>query len=270
MKFNTEKKGYSITAVDTYIKKTTEEHQRTIEAQRARIEMLKEQLEKAENALTSYKEKTSLITKAIFNAVSKAEEIEKLATQKYAFEIARLKAFHDKWNSYYHKIIQNYPLDDELIAAAEFNKNVRKILSGQADDNLSSSNAANSFEQNFESESTRLKERRIGYISVKTDETAKTKPYSEDVDAILNLIPNADLKSPILSDNPVERIRNYLARQKKKEKKISTPKSSKNIVEENSFPQIKDDFASTGFSFEEALNPKDDLETILKDLGLEF
>ena len=128
MKFNLDKKGYNIAEVDNYLKNMAIEYNRVLEAQRARIDMLKEELTTAESKLLEYKEKTATITRAIYNAVDKAHEIETLAKKKYDMEIERLKVFHDKWVSYYYRILEAYPLDNDLAAAGAFSQKVRRIF----------------------------------------------------------------------------------------------------------------------------------------------
>ena len=277
MKFKIEKKGYSTAEVDDYLKKITDEYDSVSIAQTERIHDLKSALVETEARIKAYKEKTGLITKAIYNAVAKAEEIERLSKLKYEQEIAQLKAFHEKWMSYYNKILEKYPIDEDLIYAGKFNRQMRKILAsaGESAKDGVSANISDILEKTYENEKKRLEEKRIGYITVKT--RGKADETEEGDDAILKtMIPGADLSSPIISGefDPVERIKQYLASEKtkqkeeKKKKKSSDTAAAKGGGKSVGSAENYGDCSPSGFSFEEALNPKDDLEQIMRDLGL--
>jgi len=127
MTFNKEKNGYSIVEVDEYLRTMASN-----EADRsARIEELKAEINKLNKQLDAEKQKRDLINKAIYNAVAKADQIEKLSRQKYEQDMAHLKAFHEKWTSYYNRILEKYPINDELIQMAAFNRRMNDILNGK-------------------------------------------------------------------------------------------------------------------------------------------
>ena len=284
MKFNLDKKGYNAAEVDRYLTHIAAEYNRMLEAQRARIDMLRDELAATEIKLKEHKDKTALITKAIYNAVDKAAEIENLAKEKYIIEIERLKAFHEKWEDYYYRILESYPLDNDLIAAGAFNQKVRKIL---ANTNLHSDTDGEkeakipiALEETYEQETKRLEDKRIGYISIQTEKgdggsnNGSASSKDDDTATLLKMLPNADLSSPILSGDPVARIKQYLlkaARQEvagKKKNTASNKKTKSNSATTDNETASTTNHTSSGFSFEEALNPTDDLETIMRDLGL--
>ena len=264
MEFTVSKKGYSPKEVEEYIAAVKREYEATIVKQRDRIKSLLEDKEKSERELAAYRAKTSQISKAIMNAVAKAEEIDRLSKLKYSQEITRLKAFHEKWTKYYEKIMDEYPLDSRLAAVGEFNRRMDKILArvGVADETAAAKPG------------TKSDGVRIGYISVNADEPANDTAMSD-------LLPGADLSSPVLTGDfdPMERIGKYFAAEKEKQEKENREKALKTksvnvkpaaeTAASVSAPQ-KDyaDRSPSGFSFEEALNPTEDLEDILKDLGL--
>jgi len=272
MKFKLDKKGYNTLEVENYLRNMAIEYNRVLEAQRTRIDMLKEELAISEAKLLEYKEKTTLITKAIYSAVSKAQEIEDLAKEKYAIEIERLKAFHEKWESYYYSILEAYPLDNDLISAGAFNQKLRKILQdgsvGSIDINEDSiAKIPSDLEETFENETKRLENQKIGYISIKTDK--KKVGAEDDKITLLKMVPGADPDSPIINGDPVARIKQYLQKAVALERENKNKNKSKNAQDKK---RAQNDIASTtsssGFCFDEALNPTDDLETIMRDLGL--
>ena len=117
MEFSIVKKGYAPKEVDAYIAAVKREYESTILKQRDRIKEMLREKEAADKELAAHREKSSQIGKAIVSAVAKAAEIERLSRIKYSQEIARLKAFHEKWTKYYDKILDEYPLDARLAAA---------------------------------------------------------------------------------------------------------------------------------------------------------
>ncbi len=273
MEFKIEKKGYSVSQVDAYILQLKSEYEKSLARQKERIDELKRALESTENSIKAYKEKSSLVTKAIYNAVAKAEEIERLSQIKYNQEIEQLKAFHDKWVSYYNKILERYPLDEELMAASKFNNRMRNILAGGESESANYEKMpVKQLEENYEKETERLREKRIGYVTVKTQDG------DESDDKILReMLPDGDMDSPILSGNfdPIERINRYFSSEKAGRKDGLHARKTDKAEEKREISATATPFADgysdrseSGFSFEEALNPKEDLSEIMKELGL--
>lgn len=271
MKFTVKRKGYAPEEVDLHIAKLTSEYEDVISKQRARIKEMIEANKKIEAELESYREKSNQISKAIVGAVAKAEEIERLSRIKYNQEISRLKAFHEKWTKYYDKILEEYPLDDRLAAAGEFNRRMDKILTrvGKDDEFAATFSEAEHEPEKHEKRTAAFADNdgvRIGYINVKADAEA------EDAD-LSDLLPGADPESPIITGNfdPMERLGKYFAAEKEKQaqaQRIAVKTDEHVAATKTSESQDYADRSSSGFSFEEALNPTEDLESILKDLGI--
>lgn len=201
MKFETEKKGYKRTEVDEYVFALKNEYESKLSEQKNRIFQLKSELVEKEKQLESHRAKVELISDAIVKAVEKADEIEKLAAARYREEMARLKAFHEKWQAHYNKLLEKYPDDEGLKAVEKFNAAMDGILSG-------GSEAVKEIERQFDEESARL------------NRTEQPKAQTAKTDK----------------------------------------KPAKTLAE--------DAVSASGFSFEEAWNPKDNLDDIMKDLGL--
>ena len=119
--------------------------------------------------------------------------------------------------------------------------------------------------EQFDSESARLgKRKRIGYIDV-------SAPDSD--------VSDAEIMKEILPDlpegetfRPEEMVREYLGN-RAKEKEEPAParkkeKSKKPAAAKKAPPQDYSDRSESGFSFEEALHPTENLEDIMRDLGL--
>ncbi len=224
MSFDIKRKGYCKEQVDEYIKglkaSAAQKDERIAELN-TQVAALKEELGKLEG-------KRELIIKAIYSAISKAEQIEQLAKTKYDAEMARLKAFHEKWTAYYDKLLEKYPLDDDMIAVGKFNKEMNETLGGP--------------QKQLESEDARLKSKKLGSVQISSEE----EPF-----------------------DPVKSIKEYLDGSPNS---TAATRSRKNSKAYKTGIAVMDPAlagkSESGFNFEEALNPTDDLKDIMKDLGL--
>lgn len=239
IEFTVTKKGYAPKEVDEYIAAMKREYESTIVKQRDRIKQMLQEKEECERELKSYREKSSQISKAIVSAVAKAEEIERLSRLKYNQEIERLKAFHEKWTKYYDKILDAYPLDARLAAAGEFNRRMDKILA-----------------------------------RVSGDDAAATAPVAQE-----SAVAGAQTQEQAGGFDPMDRIGKYFAAERERETSVQTSprqatqqpqtqQASAATAQQNGGKKDYADRSPSGFSLEEALNPTEDLESILKDLGL--
>lgn len=252
MDFNTEKKGYSRNEVDAYVHKLVVAYEQTLSEQKQRIFDLKKQLTDAEAQLQKYRDQRAAVSKALENAVGKAEEIDRLSQKKYREEMEQLRAFHDKWLSYYDRLLKKYPLDDELLSVAGFNRSMEKILT----------DAGLPGEQ-YRRERERLEPKtqtQIGYVKVAAPEDDRS-----DEEIMKEMIP--DLPDEALAGedgfNPLERVKDYLS----KHGSAPSPKTKEKKEREEAADEYSDR-SESGFSFDEALHPKQDLADIMRDLGL--
>ncbi|MCH5154717.1 MAG: hypothetical protein J1F71_05845 [Clostridiales bacterium] len=184
------KKKYTKADFDNYMEAVRREYESTLLKQRERIDELKKSLSEAEKKIAKYEGQKDLVYKAITAALKKADDIERVSLIRYNQELAQLKSFHEKWMSYYNKIISAYPLDDDLIETSKVNRKISKVLSRTGD-----------IQSQYESERERLKSSLDD-----EDEAVAVDEYTD--------------RSP------------------------------------------------AGFSFAEALHPKDDLKDIMRELGV--
>lgn len=128
MDFKIVKKGYDTKETDDYILKITKEYEEELSKQKALILSLKDKLIELSAKVKEMESKKMLVSSALVRAVEKAEETEKTARKKLDAEIAALKTFHIRWTSYYKKLIQKYPINDELKKAEEFTEKINEIF----------------------------------------------------------------------------------------------------------------------------------------------
>lgn len=127
------KKIYSKADFDNYTEAVKRECEQALIRQRERIDELRTLLAKAEHKIAEYEGQKEIVYKAITTALKKAEDIERVSLIKYNQEIAQLKSFHDKWRGYYNRILEAYPLDDELVAAGKVNGKIAEVLGKTGD-----------------------------------------------------------------------------------------------------------------------------------------
>ena len=144
MKFKSVKNGYDPTEVDEYLKRIREVYDETLIAQRDRIFALKDELTKAEAAVSEYDARKAQIGRAIDSALQKADEIERLTRRKIAGELAALRKFHKQWVEHFAKILRKYPLDEELRRTDDADKAIAELL-GEADATPSTDFKSDSF-----------------------------------------------------------------------------------------------------------------------------
>ncbi len=224
MSFDVKRKGYCKEQVDAYIRglvSSSAQKDERIAELTTQVSALKEELSKLEG-------KRELIVKAIYSAISKAEQIEQLTKTKFDAEIARLKAFHEKWTAYYDKLLKKYPLDDDLIAVGKFNMEMSDTLGGP--------------QKQLAAEEDRLKNKKLGSVEI----TSEGEPF-----------------------DPIKSIKEYLDGSSQS---TAATRSRNNSNAYKTGIAVMDPAlagpSDSGFDFEEALNPTEDLTDIIKDLGI--
>ncbi|MCH5165941.1 MAG: hypothetical protein J1G01_06025 [Clostridiales bacterium] len=202
------KKIYTQADFNSYAEALKKECEQTLLRQRERIDELRKSLNDAERKIAEYEGQKELVYKAITAALKKADDIERVSLIRYNQEIAQLKSFHDKWMSYYNKIIEAYPLDDDLVAASRASAKISEVLEKAGD-----------IERQYNAERERLA------LSLQNDESEEVKKTVKDL-------------------------------------------GTKSAAAAQTRDEFYADRSPAGFSFAEALHPKDDLKDIMKELGV--
>ncbi|GHV01166.1 hypothetical protein FACS1894211_10320 [Clostridia bacterium] len=233
MTFEIARKGYRPEKVDAYIKQLSLEYENRSAEQRDRIFELKARLQQLEKENAALRGHEAEVSRALMSAVQKSSEMEEMARKKYDLEIQRLKLFHLKWQAYFDEILARYPLNDELQSIADFTEEMRGILG----------------------------------VSNAKKRGAPAKPNVKLTDAEMQ---HEREKKRLAQKGgpaaPIEAIHKYL------------DKNARAVKEGRTVPPVPAGTAAAlsgdappvaAFSLEEALNPKEDLTDILKELGIE-
>lgn len=284
MNFGIERKGYKRTEVDEYVYALKNEYEQKLGEQKNRIFELKNELSEKDKEISSLKERSDLISAAIVKAVEKADEIEQLAAARYREEMDRLRAFHEKWQAHYNKLLSRYPDDDGLRAEEQFNAAMDDILSG-------GSAAVQEIEQVFEAEKNRVSAAKTAPHVAKTaaksaPASAKSAPGSAGSSAKSTAKSTAKTAPGSTGSAPKSAGKSAPASAKSAAGSAhgsAKPAGKITVVSSGSAPGssaarkpakkqprslAENDTSESGFSFNEAWNPTDDLASIMKDLGL--
>lgn len=122
-------KKYSLSEVKELLREQSFEYETALSDQKERLFALLTENEKQKAEIAEYKANKDAVSNALVLAMNKANEIEKLAKQRFETNLIRLKVFDSKMVAYYKRIIAKYPLDENLIKTEEFLKKLDEILS---------------------------------------------------------------------------------------------------------------------------------------------
>lgn len=92
------------------------------------IQQLIKENEELKREVARYKDKFCSIKEAVIKSIENTKEIEKQTRVRIEQNLIRLKLFDSKLVAYYKRLIEKYPLDDNLIDTEEFLKKMDDIL----------------------------------------------------------------------------------------------------------------------------------------------
>lgn len=287
--FKFEKNGYNKADVDNFLRSIVQDFENRLQDQKIRISDLKRELESVNEQLSKFKQKNDNISDALVVAVETAKKIENNSKSMYELEIKRLRNLYDKWDNVLQQFLQDYPKlqteFDTKILLKKFSDGIDEVLA-------QNTTSINSFQQKNEtSQSVDLKSliTRMGGSSrgvnthLKEQESDFKKSVNENENKPKierNLKPSNDT---IIKHN-LEK--NYDEESNRLKSQIK-PIANMNLESSNKYESLMDKFLQadeddenayskaifnnqkneSGFDLKEALNPKEDLEEIMKSFS---
>lgn len=225
------KKGYSQLEVDSYIERLVYDYESRLAEQKDRIFYLKDQLEK----ITSNSD-NELMT-SLVSAVERARLIENSSKNIYELETKKLNLLYTK--------MENLLKDENIYNERSVKKELLALIQ----------DCRSSLENNVQKQKENLLESTSG------DPVKRllTKMIG------LNKIPNEQHEEP--SSKPKEQKENVRRVEPRRAEKLDSLFELNKLVEEQ--PQktqakLQEEEQESGFDLKEALNPKEDLEEIMK------
>ncbi len=254
-KFDIDKKGYDIEQVENYINVLSLKYEEKLSEQKDRVFSLRNELGLLNERLKAYQEKDKQISKALIYAVEKADQIEGSARKLYDLEIKRINILYERWDEILEHIEGRFGKGDK-----ELVKKIEEFKAGIASILIQNSKIANTnVKQELKSNSNNY----IKNLLNKMDYVINEKPASEKVEK------QRTVKTEQMTTNSIN------SRLKALNEKLGTKHT--NLVDaylgtpeldsENAFSKNigkKQTKTAQGFDLQEALNPKEDLEEIMK------
>lgn len=293
-KFSLDKKGYNTKEVNDYINNLYLKYEEKLSEQKDRVFALKSELEKAQARLDHYIEKDKQISQALIYAVEKADEIESASKKIYELEIKRVRLLYKRWeellleveskypqinnNSYIYSLLdsfkasindvleQNFNLNNSMKTAENLKQNLKKNGDSYIKNILNKMEYA--FSSQPEAEKTRVTTpkqtiKKIDISNVMSNhekEQSRMNALSNRLNVITNslsLKSNEDLVDGYLNSDLDDEFANTAYAKNITRKKIT---QEDNSPFNYAYPTPND----SGFDLKEALNPKEDLDEIMK------
>ena len=256
-KFDINKKGYDTDQVDTFINKLSVKYEEKLSEQRDRVFALTNELSTMQERLDHYKDKDKQISQALIFAVEKAEQIENNASKLYDLEIKRIRLLYKQWEDLVMKVnMCDVPsmLKKDI---SEFNKTIsevleqnnriggnviRKDLHNNSDNYIR--NLLNKMDYAFSNKDKDINAKNV--LNSMSNETEKENARLIDLSGKLD-------KIKVKGDGNMAE--NYLN---------SEDDDENNVFAKNLMRQKPKKQEESGFDLEDALNPKEDLDEIMK------
>ena len=264
MNFSKQKNGYDPIEVDKYLKKLESENKEVVDEKNRQIEELKMQIAKLQTSSNS-------IALALTAAVDKAKEIEESSKNIYKLKIEQMNILYMKWEMLLNEMTKKYPMikisgvrDDveslklSIQKALKDEFNVEIMKTNPATDPIRSlldklTGRKNEIKKQKEIENTSFIDESDNKLVIER----KSKVKSSDKTELYKLEEKSPKIKPIVNMN--------LEKDDKYENLVDKFLNSDNIETESgtfNFSSNKKD--NNGFDLEDCVNPKDDLEVIMK------
>lgn len=255
-KFDINKKGYDPEQVDSFINKLSLKYEEKLSEQRDRVFALKNELSIMEQRLDNYKDKDKQISQALIYAVEKAEQIEGNASKLYDLEIKRMRLLYKQWEEILDRLGQ-CDLDKDITKELKtFRSTVEEVLS--QNQRIGSTVVRKDLHNNSTGYIRNLLNR-MDYAINSKDKPQTTKSIVHSLSAeteketnrVINLKGKLDKIKVKGTGNMAE---DYL----------NSDDIDSSAFEKALIRKKKTEKSESGFSLEEAMNPTEDLDEIMK------
>lgn len=293
-KFNIDKKGYNTQEVDDYITNLYLKYEEKLSEQKDRVVALKNEVDNLNEKLSGFLHKDEQISKALIFAVEKSEQIENNAKTIYNLEIKRINALYSRWeellleiedkcpeinkNRYINTLMEEFKNSIEEISDKSLtlnSKGIKDELKKSSDDFIK--NILNRMDYIVNSRTLEVAQVKSKTVSEPKSAAQPTKitekeqiiPSEKKPNARMNLI-NERLKK-ITHAKPNAKGESMADKYLNSNDDIAINAYAKNFAKRK-LEKTGDVFAyaeypapnESGFDLKEALNPKENLDEIMK------
>jgi len=255
-KFDMSKKGYDTEQVDNFINKLSLKYEEKLAEQKDRVFSLKNELSVMEERLNTYRDKDRQISQALMYAVEKAEQIENNASKLYDLEVKRMRLLYKNWEELINKLA-GYECPSNLKKEINtFAKTVEEVL---AQNNRIGANVIRKDLQNSGDNYIRNLLNKMDYAinsrpknqSSKAVSTQMSNEYEKETNRIFDLSGKLGKMKTSGNGNLAD---NYLNSDEEMDSAFANTITRKKSTPKN----------ESGFNLEDILNPKEDLDEIMK------
>lgn len=253
-------KKYTQAEVDNIIRKNIIESQIQLSKQNEEILDCKKQIETKEQEIQSLKKREKLVSRALILADRRAKYIESTARTRCAIEIDNLARFSERWNKFFADLDAKYDIEDKQ-ELERFDEEL-KLMIKSLTDLKDTTTALTEMEISYDNE-----RKRISNTPKSVDDRFKKLCSEFDMKVGENATRKPGRPKKNTGNKKVDEIIDELEYGKVPSKpKIQKPLISsvvnKKITTVSNVPKTEDSI----FDFDAALNPTEDLETILSEL----
>lgn len=264
--FDFDKKGYNPEQVDKFINSLTLKYEEKLSEQKDRVFALKKENGSLKERLETYEQKDKQISKALIFAVEKAEQIEVSARKIYDLEVRRIRLLYNKWKDLLVELENSCPsilANGQLqLDFNEFDNNIQAVIK-QNEKFTQGSTIKEDLKKNSDNYIKNLLNKMDYMINEKGSkkepkmETVEKavqshQKKSQKIQSIQNRFKNIAL-SKVLKDETLDEYMNDKQFETNNAyAKNLTPKTNK--IEPN----------ESGFDFDAIINPKEELDEIMK------
>ena len=264
VKFDIDKKGYDIEQVENYINTLTVKYEEKLAEQKDRVFTMRNELNMMKEKLSVYKNKDKQISQALVFAVEKAGQIEDGARKLYDLEIKRINILYDHWKVIIDEIENKYgrKINDQHLNSLidEFKRGLDSIMVQNS--NIAQSNIKQELKENSDNYIKNLLNKMDYVINDKAKKKVENRevlPRKKSIEETAVATEKGTIGSRlklISSQLDGKSAEKYL----NDESEVENTAYSRHFVKKSRYPKPNE----SGFNLEEALNPKEDLEEIMK------
>lgn len=260
VKFDIDRKGYDIEQVENYINTLTVKYEEKLAELKDRIFTMRNELSVMKERLSTYKSKDKQISQALVFAVDKAGQIENSARKLYDLEIKRINILYEHLQVIIEAIDEKYgkkAKDAKLTTLIEeFRRGLDSVLVQNS--SIEQSNIKQELKENSDNYIKNLLNK-MDYVI--NDKPAAKKRYeqkkrTEDTTFNPEKYTIGSRLQQISKQLDGKSADKYLS----DETDIEKTAYSKNFMKKSKYPAPNE----SGFNLEDALNPKEDLEEIMR------
>lgn len=266
-KFDIDKRGYDTKQVDTFIDTITLKYEEKLSEQKDRVFALKKENSLLNERLDNFQAKDKQISQALIMAVEKAEQIESSARNIYDLEIRRIRLLYKKWAEILEMINTECPsilTKGKLqVLINEFNGNIDAVIkqNEKFGDGVKADIKKNSdnYIKNLLNRMDYVINEKVGgkrvVSTVDNVEKGLDNNFNKEKSRLVNIEKRFQHISGKLDSKNANVFDNYL--------------NDANDLQENAYSKslmsAKNSSEGTnGFNMEDILNPKEDLDEIMK------